>query len=62
MKTKADTTPGDEKAPLAVYEVLVNEVKLGGVIAYRSARVNLTKEQADALNAAQPNTVKFIGI
>ncbi len=56
------TTTTGEASPLAVYEVLANEVKIGGVIAYRTARVNLTKEQADALNAAQPDTVRFIGI
>lgn len=59
----ATTTTGeDKKAPLAVYEVLVSEVKIGGVIAYRTARVNLTKDQAEALNAAQPDTVRFVGI
>lgn len=57
------TTTAETTAPtLLVYEVLVKSVKIGGVIAYRTARVNITKEQADALNAAQPDTVKLIGI
>jgi len=59
----ADGTPAPTAPPsLAVYEVLAPSIKLGGVIAYRSARVNLTKEQAEALNEAQAETVKFIGI
>jgi hypothetical protein len=53
------TTPA---VALAVYEVLVPSVKIGGVIAYRTARVNLTKEQAEALNKNQPDTVRFLGI
>ena len=68
MANKKETT-ADETIPpvpptpqLAIYEVLVKSVKIGGVIAFRTARVNLTKEQADALNAAQPDTVKFIGV
>lgn len=52
------TTP----ATTLIYEVLVASVKIGGVIAYKTARVNLTKEQADALNAAQAGTVKLLGI
>jgi hypothetical protein len=58
----APSTP--EAAPvLGVYEVLVpGPIKIGGVLAYKTAQVNLTKAQADALNAAQPGTVKFIGI
>jgi hypothetical protein len=57
----SETAP-DAALSLAVYEVLVDELKVGGVIAYRTARVNLTKEQAAALNDAQPDSVKFIGI
>lgn len=49
-------------APTAIYEVLADCLKIGGVLAYRTARVNLTKEQAEALNAAQPGSVKFLGI
>lgn len=59
MKT---TTAEFTAPPLLVYEVLVKSVKIGGVIAYQTARVNLTKEQADALNAAQADTVKLLGI
>lgn len=55
--------PETSTAPaLAVYEVLCESVKIGGVIAYRTARVNLTQGQANALNSAQPNTVRFLGI
>jgi hypothetical protein len=56
-----DTTPTTAPA-LAIYEVLCESCKIGGVIAYRTARVNLTAEQATALNTAQPGTVKFLGI
>jgi hypothetical protein len=48
--------------PLLKYEVLVDSVKIGAVIAYRTAQVNLTKAQAEALNSAQPDTVRFLGI
>lgn len=59
----ADTPSPQSTAPaLSVYEVLCKSIKVGGVIAYRSARVNLTKEQADALNSAQPGSVRFLGI
>jgi hypothetical protein len=55
-------TPEEKPETTAIYEVLAATVKIGGVIAYRTARVNLTKTQADALNAAQPDTVRFLGI
>lgn len=63
-KTEANAAPPAEKPAekLAIYEVLFPSVKIGAVIAYRTARVNLTKTQADALNAAQPGTVRFLGI
>lgn len=64
---KAPTTtdaPASEKPaePTAVYEVLVESVKIGAVIAYRTARVNLTPSQAETLNSIQPDTVRFVGI
>jgi hypothetical protein len=69
MNTKSDktsdvsSTPAAAEEPRAVYEVLVNgPTKVGGVLAYQGARLNLTKAQAEALNAAQPGTVKFLGI
>lgn len=66
MKKETNSTRGDTPPPqapaLAIYEVLCESVKIGGVIAYRTARVNLTTEQASALNTAQPGTVKFLGI
>lgn len=61
-KPTEDANTATPDAALAVYEVLVPSVKIGGVIAYRTARVNLTKEQADALNQNQPDTVRFLGI
>lgn len=60
MKVKEEPSTGE--AARATYEVLVKSVQIGGVIAYRTARVQLTKEQADALNTAQPETVRFLGI
>lgn len=63
MKKETATTETATTAPaLAIYEVLCESVKIGGVVAYRTARVNLTQEQATALNAAQAGTVKFLGI
>lgn len=63
MNTPEDTTPKAPKPePKFEYEVLAHELKIGGVIAYRTARVKLTKAQADALNSAQPDSVKFLGI
>jgi hypothetical protein len=60
---KKETTSTETTAPaLAIYEVLCESVKIGGVIAYRTARVHLTQEQAAALNAAQAGTVRFLGI
>lgn len=61
---KKDTTSASaaEPAPLLSYEVMVDQVKIGKVIAFRTARVNLTKAQADTLNEAQPDTVRFLGI
>jgi hypothetical protein len=53
--------PAPEPSPVW-YEVLVPSVKIGGAICYRTARVRLTKAAAEALNAAQPNTVRFLGI
>ena len=67
MKKETDTTPAAAPATpaapaLAIYEVLCESVKIGGVIAYRTGRVNLTQDQASALNTAQPGTVRFLGI
>lgn len=60
---KETTTETESAAPAtALYEVLVPSVKIGGVIAYRTARVRLTKEQAAALNSNHPETVRFLGI
>jgi hypothetical protein len=72
MSKTANTTQGAEGAPAAsttteaparvLYEVLAEKLKVGKVIAYRTARVNLTSAQADEINAAAPGTVKFLGI
>ncbi len=51
-----------EETPRLKYEVLCETLKVGAVIAYRTAQVNLTKAQADALEAAQPGSVKFLGV
>jgi len=69
MAKKNETNPSGDAAEttttatgLAVYEVTCESIKIGGVIAYRTARVNLSKDQADALNSNQPGTVRFVGI
>jgi hypothetical protein len=68
MKTKSDTTdvssaPAAAEEPRSFYEVLVDgPIKVGGVLAYRTAQVKLTKTQADQLNAEQAGTVKFLGV
>lgn len=62
MKNNDTTTTTTPEEPRSIYEVLCASVKIGAVIAYRGARVNLTKTQAEALNAAQPGTVRFLGI
>lgn len=66
---KDNTTAANAAAPAAdppallKYEVTCDgPLKVGGVLAYRSARLNLTREQADAINAAQPGSVRFLGI
>lgn len=61
----AKNTPeqgGGELAPLMKYEVLCEQVKVGEVIAYRTAQVNLTQAQAEALESVQPGSLKFLGI
>ena len=61
-KPTDDANATTQAAALAVYEVLAPSVKIGGVIAYRTGRVNLTQEQAVTLNSNQPETVRFLGI
>ena len=47
----------------AIYEFTVpGPVKVGGVLAYQGARLRLTTNQAASLNAAQPGTVRFLGV
>lgn len=59
----SSATPAEAEEPRSFYEVLVDgPIKVGGVLAYRTAQVKLTKTQADQLNAAQPGTVKFLGV
>jgi len=60
--TAASDTDTAAAPQLMSYEVMAEKVKIGKVIAYRTARVNLTNDQADALNSAQPDTVRFLGI
>lgn len=57
-----DPIPAPAPEPKFQYEVLCRELKIRGVIAYRTAQVKLTKAEADALNAAQPDSLKFLGI
>ena len=50
-------------AATAIYEFTVpGPVKVGGVLAYQGARLRLTTDNAAALNAAQPGTVRFLGV
>jgi len=59
----SSATPIAAEESRSFYEVLVDgPIKVGGVLAYRTAQVKLTKTQADQLNAAQPGTVKFLGV
>lgn len=60
--TKNTKKPATGEAPLLKYEVTAKMIKIGGCLCYRTARVNLTQEQADAINKAQPDSVKFLGV
>ena len=65
MKDKPDTTTTTAPAAPALlfYEVLADgPLKVGGALAFRTARLNLTKEQADALLTAVPGCIRFLGI
>jgi len=66
MKKITDPAPVSAASPapaaLVKYEVLADSVNVPGAIAYRTARVNLTPAQADAINAAQPGSLKFLGL
>lgn len=68
MKDKTDTaanaaTPQADPPALLKYEVLCEgPLKVGGVLAYRTARLNLTQAQADAINTAAPGSLRFLGI
>lgn len=64
---KGNATPSAQNPPApaatACYELTVKgPVKVGGVLAYQGARLRMTKEQADTLNAQMPGAVRFIGI
>ncbi len=66
---KTTTTPTDaapavaaDQSPSAVYEVLADQVHFRSVIAYRTARLTMTAEEAEKLNTFQPGAVKFLGI
>ncbi len=65
MKDKpTDTTaaPADPPA-LLIYEITTpGPLKIGSVLAYVGGQVRMTKEHADALNTAQPGSVRFLGI
>ena len=61
-----DTTASSAAAAATiklVYEVTAEgPIKVGGVLAFRTARLSLTKDQADAINTAFPDALKCIGI
>ena len=70
MKTTADpaapdtTNAANPAEPTRVaYRVLVRgPLQVRDFLFYRDALVNLTKEEADAINTNQPGTVEFAGI
>ena len=65
---KNDTTAPDAAPaaaatePAATYEVICHSIEIGPLICYRTHRLPLTKAQADAINANQPDSVRFVGI
>jgi len=64
--TESTVTPTAPAAPTTgLYEVTMpgNEpLKIGGALCYSTARVRLTKDQADALLAHRPLCLKFLGL
>lgn len=67
MNSKQAQQPAGDEAPVkpaetAIYEVTCHSVEIGELLCYRTHRLRLTKEQAAALNDAQPETVRFVGI
>lgn len=61
-KDTTTTTP-PAPAPRLIYELTVpGPVKVGGVLAYQGARLNLTAEAAAALNSAMPGALRLLGI
>jgi len=64
MKDKSDTDPSATAStdPQGIYEVTCHSVEIGELLCYRTHRLTLTLSQAEALNAAQPETVRFVGI
>ena len=64
-KQSSDQPASETPAPAAtaVYEVAVNgPIKIGGVIAWRGARLYLTEAQASSINSIYPNAVTLIGV
>lgn len=67
---KTNNNDGGDKAPEApatepvyVYEVVIDgPVKIGGVLAYKTARLHLTKDRAAMVNEAFPGALKLLGI
>lgn len=67
---KGDTTKPESKttAPAAPPALLIYEIttpgplKIGSVLAYAGGQVRMTQEHADALNTAQPGSVRLLGI
>jgi len=62
MKNKEETTPAPA---VCVYEVTLpgsETLKIGAALCYNTARIRLAKPQADALLAARPGCLKFLGV
>jgi hypothetical protein len=66
MKKMKETPTTEEPAATpelaALYEVTCHAIELDHLICYRTHRLTLTKAQADAINANQPDSVRFVGI
>lgn len=63
------TTPKNDKPKKpaaetpAIYEMTApGPLKVGGVLAYRGARLTLTASQAETVNRHQPGALRFLGV
>ncbi len=70
MKEKIESAASAPAAPSppplpCCYEVVMpgsEPLKIGGMLCYNTARVTLSKERADALLAARPGCLNFLGV